>query len=161
MMTSRRILKCRSLGGLGFSSSQRLASNVCPHKLLKSAPKSISIFSFPEKSEEIFAGGLSWFPVRHICSTGHGGGKSFCLEFTRKTTNFAMFVDTSDANCARSPPGSTPPPPQDGKSQEIKRSSGSGSGGSNIRGGSSGRDGLTCPKCGDPCIHVETFVCKY
>lgn len=20
---------------------------------------------------------------------------------------------------------------------------------------------LTCPKCGDPCTHVETFVCKY
>ena len=28
-------------------------------------------------------------------------------------------------------------------------------------GGSRGhRDGLNCPKCGDPCTHVETFVSK-
>lgn len=33
-------------------------------------------------------------------------------------------------------------------------------GGGMRSGGSSGRDGLTCPKCGDPCVHVETFVCK-
>lgn len=29
-------------------------------------------------------------------------------------------------------------------------------------GGSRGhRDGLSCPKCGDPCTHVETFVSKF
>lgn len=30
-------------------------------------------------------------------------------------------------------------------------------------GGGSGKGGsqLRCPKCGDPCTHVETFVCKY
>lgn len=29
-------------------------------------------------------------------------------------------------------------------------------------GGSGGgkKNTLTCPKCGDPCTHVETFVCK-
>lgn len=37
---------------------------------------------------------------------------------------------------------------------EGKRQSGSGGSG---KGGSQ----LRCPKCGDPCTHVETFVCKY
>lgn len=36
---------------------------------------------------------------------------------------------------------------------EGKRLSGSGGSG---KGGSQ----LHCPKCGDPCTHVETFVCK-
>lgn len=71
-----------------------------------------------------------------------------------------MFFDVEQVSCARNPPGSTLPPPHDGKTQDIKRSGSGGSGGG-IRGGSSsGRDGLTCPKCGDPCVHVETFVCK-
>ncbi len=35
-----------------------------------------------------------------------------------------------------------------------KRASGAGGSG---KGGSQ----LRCPKCGDPCTHVETFVCKY
>lgn len=40
-------------------------------------------------------------------------------------------------------------------------SGGSTTGGSGGRGGS-GRSGhLSCPKCGDPCTHVETFVCKF
>ena len=30
------------------------------------------------------------------------------------------------------------------------------------QGGSGGNGGhLRCPKCGSPCTHVETFVCKY
>ena len=31
------------------------------------------------------------------------------------------------------------------------------------QGGSGGGNGsqLRCPKCGSPCTHVETFVCKY
>lgn len=43
--------------------------------------------------------------------------------------------------------------------------------GASTTGGTTGRDGggggggkkntLTCPKCGDPCTHVETFVCKF
>lgn len=28
-------------------------------------------------------------------------------------------------------------------------------------GGKDGHTHLTCPKCGDPCTHVETFVCTY
>lgn len=34
---------------------------------------------------------------------------------------------------------------------------------SSIGGGGGGgkKNTLTCPKCGDPCTHVETFVCKY
>lgn len=65
----------------------------------------------------------------------------------------------------RSPPGSVPPPPptSDGsKGNDAKRTgAGPGSGsGSGVKGGNSGKDGLSCPKCGDPCVHVETFVCK-
>lgn len=49
-----------------------------------------------------------------------------------------------------------------------KKPSASGSGSSSATttsSSSSGKDGggnqLCCPKCGDPCTHVETFVCKY
>lgn len=28
------------------------------------------------------------------------------------------------------------------------------------KGGKKGSNQLCCPKCGDPCTHVETFVCK-
>lgn len=77
-----------------------------------------------------------------------------CLEFSSAGILFG-----------RVPPGSVPPPPtppDGGKpSEPTKRSSGSGSGsGSGVKGGNSGKDGLSCPKCGDPCVHVETFVCK-
>lgn len=48
------------------------------------------------------------------------------------------------------------------------KSSAESSGGSDTspgKGGGKGKDGgsnhLSCPKCGDPCTHVETFVCKY
>ena len=47
-------------------------------------------------------------------------------------------------------PDKNPPPTPPGK----------GAGGSGDKGG--GKKGqLRCPKCGDPCTHVETFVCKY
>ncbi|CAG7671783.1 unnamed protein product [Allacma fusca] len=61
----------------------------------------------------------------------------------------------SSVFAARIPTGSPPPStPGDSKNQDIgKKSSGNG-----VRGNGSGRDGLTCPKCGDPCVHVETFV---
>lgn len=39
-----------------------------------------------------------------------------------------------------------------------------GSGKKGTSGKGTGKDGgnhLTCPKCGDPCTHVETFVCEY
>ena len=42
----------------------------------------------------------------------------------------------------------------DGNSGPIKTVDGEG-------GGDKGGSGqLRCPKCGDPCTHVETFVCK-
>jgi ATP-dependent Clp protease ATP-binding subunit ClpX len=34
-------------------------------------------------------------------------------------------------------------------------------GASNKGTGKDGGNHLTCPKCGDPCTHVETFVCEY
>lgn len=50
------------------------------------------------------------------------------------------------------------------KSRGSSSSVGGSSGGSATSGGSGGRGGksghLSCPKCGDPCTHVETFVCK-
>lgn len=48
-----------------------------------------------------------------------------------------------------------------------KTSASSGTSGENFgKGSNKGKDGdnhshLSCPKCGDPCTHVETFVCKY
>lgn len=48
------------------------------------------------------------------------------------------------------------------KSRGSSSSVGGSSGGSTTSGGSGGRGGksghLSCPKCGDPCTHVETFV---
>lgn len=38
----------------------------------------------------------------------------------------------------------------------------SSSGGGHTTSGGNGKDGqLSCPKCGNPCSQVETFVCKY
>ena len=31
---------------------------------------------------------------------------------------------------------------------------------SSVGSGGGKKNTLTCPKCGDPCTHVETFVCK-
>lgn len=36
-----------------------------------------------------------------------------------------------------------------------------GKGGDKGKGGKKGSSQLCCPKCGDPCTHVETFVCKF
>lgn len=35
------------------------------------------------------------------------------------------------------------------------------SGASSTGNGGGKKNTLTCPKCGDPCTHVETFVCKW
>lgn len=50
---------------------------------------------------------------------------------------------------------SEPIPPKDigNNSSHTHSSGGSGNGGK--------KNTLTCPKCGDPCTHVETFVCKW
>lgn len=71
-----------------------------------------------------------------------------------------MTENSSGFSLARGPPGSSTSGPGDGKTFDPKKNLGSGSGSGGIRGSGSGRDGLSCPKCGDPCVHVETFVCK-
>lgn len=48
---------------------------------------------------------------------------------------------------------STPPNKNVGGATTGSTTSNSGSGGGK-------KNTLTCPKCGDPCTHVETFVCK-
>lgn len=35
------------------------------------------------------------------------------------------------------------------------------SSGGTTGGGGDKKNNLICPKCGDPCTHVETFVCKF
>jgi ATP-dependent Clp protease ATP-binding subunit ClpX len=42
----------------------------------------------------------------------------------------------------------------------VKVEGGGKKGSSNKGTGRDGGNHLTCPKCGDPCTHVETFVCK-
>lgn len=58
--------------------------------------------------------------------------------------------DTVDQNNNKST--SAPPPPPNGSN-----GTGKGTG----KGKDGGGNHLSCPKCGDPCTHVETFVCKY
>lgn len=44
----------------------------------------------------------------------------------------------------------------------IKDAGSSTTGGGNTTSGGNGKDGqLSCPKCGNPCSQVETFVCKF
>lgn len=55
-------------------------------------------------------------------------------------------------------------PPGGSDSSHLRGGSGSGNGGDKTTAGgggsSGGKDGqLCCPKCGNPCTHVETFVC--
>lgn len=56
---------------------------------------------------------------------------------------------TTSSSLAKTP--SEPTPPSKDAVSSGGSSSGSGGGKKNM---------LTCPKCGDPCTHVETFVCK-
>lgn len=53
----------------------------------------------------------------------------------------------------------------DGSGSKKPTAGGSGSSTSTTSSSTSGKDGggnqLCCPKCGDPCTHVETFVCMY
>ena len=54
-------------------------------------------------------------------------------------------------------------PPGGGDSSQLRGGGGDKSfGGTTTSGGGNGsKDGqLCCPKCGNPCTHVETFVCK-
>ena len=47
---------------------------------------------------------------------------------------------------------------------DRKSRSATGSGSASAAGGNGGngdKESLKCPKCGESCIHVETFVCKY
>ena len=45
--------------------------------------------------------------------------------------------------------------------RKSSRAAGAGSASSSGTGNDGGdKDRLTCPKCGETCIHVETFVCK-
>lgn len=57
---------------------------------------------------------------------------------------------TVSGSLAKAPTEPTPP------SKDTTTSSGSTSNGT----GGGKKNTLTCPKCGDPCTHVETFVCK-
>lgn len=52
--------------------------------------------------------------------------------------------------------GKTPTEPTPPSKDTHTTSGGSPSGGT----GGGKKSTLTCPKCGDPCTHVETFVCK-
>jgi ATP-dependent Clp protease ATP-binding subunit ClpX len=52
-------------------------------------------------------------------------------------------------------------PGSDSGGGSVKVEGGARKGSSNKGTGKDGGNHLTCPKCGDPCTHVETFVCKY
>lgn len=54
---------------------------------------------------------------------------------------------------AKAPTEPTPP------SNETTGSSAAAGG--TTGGGGDKKNNLICPKCGDPCTHVETFVCKF
>ncbi|XP_046478137.1 ATP-dependent Clp protease ATP-binding subunit clpX-like, mitochondrial isoform X1 [Neodiprion pinetum] len=57
---------------------------------------------------------------------------------------------------AKSPSDSPPPPNKDAGSSNPPSGTSANNGSSGTSGGK--KNTLTCPKCGDPCTHVETFV---
>ncbi|XP_046743996.1 ATP-dependent Clp protease ATP-binding subunit clpX-like, mitochondrial isoform X2 [Diprion similis] len=57
---------------------------------------------------------------------------------------------------AKSPSDSPPPPSKDTESSNPPSGTSANNGTSGTGGGK--KNTLTCPKCGDPCTHVETFV---
>ena len=61
----------------------------------------------------------------------------------------------TSGSLGKAPSDSTPPTKDVGGNTPT--AGGPGSGGT----GSGKKNTLTCPKCGDPCTHVETFVCEY
>lgn len=62
---------------------------------------------------------------------------------------------TTSTSLLKAPSEPTPPPTNDISGSSAAGGTTSGSGGGDKK------NTLTCPKCGDPCTHVETFVCKF
>lgn len=63
---------------------------------------------------------------------------------------------TTSGILSKAPTEPTPPSSTDGSGNTASV------GGTTTTGGGGGdkKSNLICPKCGDPCTHVETFVCK-
>lgn len=64
---------------------------------------------------------------------------------------------TTSSPLAKAPTEPTPPTNSDVGGAAT---TGGGTGGQTTGSGGDKKNTLTCPKCGDPCTHVETFVCK-
>lgn len=107
------------------------------------------------------------FLVGVRCNNGHpypiyvfSGAQNFLRSFSSK-------VSVLRAPANRDPPSGGGEDDSGSKGSdktpgESFGSSGSGSGkGTNKDKGGGNNSHLSCPKCGDPCTRVETFVCKY
>lgn len=81
------------------------------------------------------------------------GSNGFCLVHKMVRVVATRSLVTTGV-LSKVPSDPTPPSKDIGSS-----STGSPTGSSGTGGGK--KNTLTCPKCGDPCTHVETFVCKY
>lgn len=63
---------------------------------------------------------------------------------------------TTTGILTKAPTEPTPPSSTEGSGSATSVPPGTTTGG-----GGDKKNNLICPKCGDPCTHVETFVCKF
>lgn len=107
------------------------------------------------------------FTLRQFSSS-----RSVCLAYEqRKTIPLLPWHRSSDpfapfstvTTCSKSNDASSDSSRERKTFSERKSGRSSGSSASSGGNGSDGgdKDLLKCPKCGETCIHVETFVCKY
>ena len=108
-----------------------------------------------------------WSVVGILCCNGHP--YQVCLSPTSRSTlrHFSskisvLQVSTSASVLCSGKDGDTI---DKGENKKSDASAAGSSDGTTNKGGGKGKDGgnnhLSCPKCGDPCTHVETFVCTY
>uniref|UniRef100_A0AAG5CTF8 ClpX-type ZB domain-containing protein n=1 Tax=Anopheles atroparvus TaxID=41427 RepID=A0AAG5CTF8_ANOAO len=107
-------------------------------------------------------------------ASSHASGRFARSSTARRSFHVSSVCDKSSSkdgsggSSNNNPPGSGGPPSSGGSGNGSTASGGGGS--SSMSSGAGGKDGgsgkeppnkkntLSCPKCGDPCTHVETFV---
>uniref|UniRef100_A0A182J0Q8 Uncharacterized protein n=1 Tax=Anopheles atroparvus TaxID=41427 RepID=A0A182J0Q8_ANOAO len=107
-------------------------------------------------------------------ASSHASGRFARSSTARRSFHVSSVCDKSSSKDGsggsnnNNPPGSGGPPSSGGSGNGSTASGGGGS--SSMSSGAGGKDGgsgkeppnkkntLSCPKCGDPCTHVETFV---
>ena len=99
---------------------------------------------------------IIYFPASRLCGlkASVGSKNTCCYQLSPRALTMTRLMSSSTTG------GDDTTTTGDDKKSKTPVTSGGKSGGDKGKGGKKGGNQLCCPKCGDPCTHVETFVCK-